>query len=82
MLMLRIYVQSASPLHWACQRGHMDSVNVLLSHGANTAAVNTRKQAPLDVIGELCYVRHDTVKAIKTKVCLRMPPHVQTFRAT
>jgi Ankyrin repeat len=60
--------QSSTPLHYACQRGHQDIIALLIANGANTTAVNSKKQAPLDVIGELCYVRHDIVKAIKSKV--------------
>ena len=68
MLALLYDQQSATPLHYACQRGHADSVAVLLAHGANATAVNSRKQAPADVIGEMAHVRHDVIKAIKLQV--------------
>ena len=60
--------KSATPLHYACQRGHAECIAVLVSYGANTTAVNSRKQAPMDVIGEQQYVRHDIIKAIKLQV--------------
>eukprot|EP00953_Heterococcus_sp_UTEX-ZZ885_P041821 21312-Heterococcus_DN1.PRE.2 len=68
--------QSSTPLHYACQRGHQDIIALLIANGANTTAVNSKKQAPLDVIGELCYVRHDIVKAIKSKVSASLHNHL------
>ena len=60
--------QSNTPLHWACMRGNLDAVEALIRSGADSAALNKKKQAPVDVIGEILYVRHDIVKMIKQKV--------------
>ncbi|CAM9657138.1 unnamed protein product [Phaeothamnion confervicola] len=60
--------KSNTPLHWACKKGQLDTITVLIDRGANVAAVNSRKQAPADVIGEMVYVKHDAVKQIKTKI--------------
>lgn len=57
--------RSATPLHCACSRGHMGVIRLLVSGGADTVAVDSRKRSPAEVIGEMGYVKHDFAKAIK-----------------
>lgn len=57
---------SSTPLHWACMRGHLGPIQLLVAAGADTVAADCRKRSPADVIGEMGYVKHDVVKAIKT----------------
>jgi hypothetical protein len=49
-------------------KGNLEAVEVLISSGGDSAALNNRKQAPADVIGDILYVRHDVAKVIKQKV--------------
>lgn len=35
-------------LHWACLGGHLDTIKLLLSRGANPTAANAKDQIPLD----------------------------------
>ncbi|ETS80176.1 hypothetical protein PFICI_07705 [Pestalotiopsis fici W106-1] len=35
-------------LHWACLGGHLDTIKLLLSRGANPTVANARDQIPLD----------------------------------
>lgn len=58
--------QSSTPLHNACKRGMIGSINLLVAAGANVTALDTRKRSPADVVGEMQYVKHDLAKAIKT----------------
>lgn len=35
-------------LHWACLGGHLDTIKLLLSRGANPTVANAKDQIPLD----------------------------------
>lgn len=56
---------SSTPLHNACKRGMIDSIKLLVAAGADVNSLDARKRTPADVIGEMQYVKHDLVKAIK-----------------
>lgn len=58
--------KSSTPLHGACKRGRIGAIRLLVAAGADVTAVDCRKRSPLDVIGEMQYVKHDLAQAIKT----------------
>ncbi|KAL4283106.1 hypothetical protein GQ457_16G029870 [Hibiscus cannabinus] len=57
-----------TPLHHAAKRGPINTVNLLLSHGANPLAVNDDCQTPLDVARAKGNV--SVVRAIEEHICL------------
>ncbi|KAK8511188.1 hypothetical protein V6N13_013608 [Hibiscus sabdariffa] len=57
-----------TPLHHAAKRGLLNTVNLLLSHGANPLAVNDDCQTPLDVARAKGNV--SVVRAIEEHICL------------
>lgn len=58
--------ESSTPLHYACVRGHVDAVRLLVAAGADVAAIDVRRRSPADVIGTMGYVKVDVSNAIKT----------------
>ncbi|KAE8731097.1 putative E3 ubiquitin-protein ligase XBAT35 [Hibiscus syriacus] len=57
-----------TPLHHAAKRGLLNTVKLLLSHGANPLAMNDDCQTPLDVAREKGNI--NVVRAIEEHICL------------
>ncbi|KAJ6828865.1 putative E3 ubiquitin-protein ligase XBOS34 [Iris pallida] len=59
---------AGTPLHHAAKRGLDQTVNLLLSHGANPFVVNDDRQTPLDLARAKAHC--NVVRAIESRTCL------------
>jgi len=43
------YRQCRTPLHWACRRGHLVIIELLLRHGGDVTLLTHKGERPVDV---------------------------------